>query len=160
MRTITLTAICTLLGLAMAGCACCGICRPGDAAECKQCGTPQCKCAAATAKLPTISTAALRAIIDAGTPVTLVDARTGKYDDGRRLPGALNLGPEADSQAIQSSLANKGALIVTYCANPQCPASGKLAARLRELGYRNILEYTAGIEGWVAAGNKVTTVAK
>ena len=49
---------------------------------------------------------------------------------------------------------SKNSLVVTYCSNPKCPASGMLAANLKKLGYKTVLEYPHGIEGWVAAGQK------
>jgi rhodanese-related sulfurtransferase len=107
-----------------------------------------------------ISTAGLKALLDSKTPLALFDARTGKYDDGKRIPGAGSLSPEATAEEVGKLISGKDVLIVTYCANLHCPASAKLAAHLRELGYRNILEYSAGIAGWIEAGNKVETAVK
>lgn len=107
-----------------------------------------------------INTSALKALIDASAPLTLVDARTGKYDDGRRISNALNLSPEAKDDEIQRVLKSKDALIVPCCVNPKCPASRQLAARLTALGYTRVLEYPQGIEGWVGEGNAVTQAPK
>jgi len=57
-------------------------------------------------------------------------------------------------------LPGKDALIVTYCSNLKCPASSRLARRLRELGYTSVLEYPYGIEGWTKAGHEVTTAGR
>ncbi len=103
----------------------------------------------------TIETSALAALVKSGIPLVLLDARTGKYDDGRRLPGAKQLGPKATAEEAAALIKAKDSLVVTYCANPKCPASGHLAARLKELGYTNVLEYPQGIEGWVKAGLSV-----
>jgi len=103
-----------------------------------------------------INTPALKALISSGVKLTLVDARVGKYDDGRRIPNAINVGPEATVNEIEIVLPSKEALIVTYCVNLKCPASRILAARLTALGYKWVLEYPEGIEGWVAQGNLVT----
>ena len=99
-------------------------------------------------------------MIDSNVALTLVDARTGKYDDGRRIPNALNLGPAATDTEIRSVLKSKDALIVSYCANLQCPASRQLAVKLVALGYTRVLEYPQGIEGWVSEGNPVAKAAK
>ena len=125
---------------------------------CPHCGMEKgkCKCGAKAAPMAEINTSALKALIDSGVTLTLVDARVGKYDDGRRIPKALNLGPEAKDSEIQSALPSKDTLIVSYCANLKCPASRLLAARLAELGYKRVLEYPQGIEGWVSEGNPVT----
>ncbi len=57
-------------------------------------------------------------------------------------------------------LPSKDALIVSYCVNPQCPASRMLAAKLIKLGYTRVLEYPQGIDGWVREGNPVMQVVK
>jgi len=102
-----------------------------------------------------VNTAALVALLRAKTPVTVLDARTGKYDDGNRIPGALALAPDAPEGHVASLLPDKQKLVVTYCSNLKCPASHMLGERLRKLGYLNVLEYHEGIEGWMAAGNTV-----
>ena len=107
-----------------------------------------------------ISTAGVKALLDSKVAVTILDARTGKYDDGKRIPGAGFLHAESTAEETAKAIKDKDALVVTYCANPHCRASAKLAARLRELGYKNVLEYRDGIAGWIEAGYKVDEVAK
>ena len=102
-----------------------------------------------------INTAGLKAIIQAKTPVAILDARTGKFDDGRRLPGAKALDPAASEAVVAAALPDKAALVVTYCAGLKCPASHILGEKLRGLGYSNVIEYHEGISGWVDAGNAV-----
>ncbi len=107
-----------------------------------------------------INTSALKALIDSGVNLTLVDARVGKYDDGRRIPKSINLGPEAKESEIEIALPSKDAMIVAYCVNPNCPASRMLVARLTALGYKHVMEYPQGIEGCVKDGNSVMSVSK
>ena len=102
-----------------------------------------------------VNTAALVAMLRAKTPMTLLDARTGKFDDGNRIPGALALAPDAAEDHVTAMLPDKQKLVVPYCANLKCPASHMLGEKLRKLGYGNVLEYREGIEGWMAAGNTV-----
>ena len=130
--------------------------------SCPHCGMQKghCKCTATATPMAEINTSALKALIDSGVALTLVDARVGKYDDGRRIPKALNLGPEAKDSEIESALPSKDALIVSYCANLKCPASRLLAARLTALGYKRVLEYPQGIEDWVSEGNPITPGSK
>lgn len=135
----------------------CGSC-PGNAkkgegvckAETKEC--TECK---GEKEAKRIDTAGVAALVDAKAAVVLLDARTGKYDDGRRLPGARGLSPVAPKEDIEKALPDKKARIVTYCAGVKCPASHKLAERLVDLGYENVSEYAEGIEGWVKAGHAV-----
>jgi len=120
--------------------------------------TPTCTAAVKVEAVEaTINTDALAALIRAKTTLMILDARTGKYDDGRRIPGAKSLAASADDATITATAGDKASLIVTYCANLKCPASKALATRLRTLGYTNVLEYPDGIEGWATAGK---TIAK
>lgn len=124
------------------------------------CAGDQCRCAPGQKQMAVINTVALKTLIESGVPLTLLDARTAKYDDGRRIPGAQGLSADAKDEDILAKLKSKDTLIVTYCANLQCPASRALADKLRALGYKHVLEYPLGIEGWASAGNAVIPPAK
>ena len=132
-------------------------------AGCGACGSG--KSAAAAATVPAekaqaeISTAALAALVRAKVPAVILDARTSKWDDGRRIPGAKTLTAQDAVSKVRSLAPNKDALIVTYCGSVKCPLSHALAHRLEGLGYTNVVEYGAGIAGWAKAGHPVETVA-
>ena len=115
---------------------------------------------ATVTKEAVVNTEALAAMLRAKVPMTVVDARTGKYDDGRRVPGAKALSPVATPEVVTAVLPDKTALVVTYCAGLKCPASHQLGEKLRSMGYVNVLEYHEGIEGWVAAGNTIEQATK
>ncbi len=100
----------------------------------------------------TVDAKGLKAMLDDGKPVTVVDARTAKYDDGNRVPGAIALPADADDASIAAALPAKDACIVAYCSNTQCPASKNLAARLKDLGYENVFVMPEGLAGWLEAG--------
>jgi len=102
----------------------------------------------------------LRVLLDAKLPVVVLDARSGKYDDGRRIPTAHSLHAGSAPEEVAKVVPEKNALIVTYCANVHCPASNNLAKRLEQLGYHNVIEMPQGIDGWVAAGYPVNQPAK
>ena len=151
---------------AMAGC--CGDATTGCKADGKDgvCPTGTCQApvvtpaASPTTKEGVINTEALATLLRAKVPVTVLDARTGKFDDGRRVPGAKALAPTAKDEEVTAMLPDKKALVVTYCVGLKCPASHILGEKLRSMGYTNVLEYHEGIEGWVAAGNAVDQVPK
>ena len=134
---------------------------PVQADGCGAAARAQCKAAAQSeakaAQVATINPAGLATLLKAGTPVVVLDARAGKYDDGRRIPGAKSLTDKATADEAAALIPTKEALVVTYCANPKCPASARLAKHLHELGYTNTLELPEGIEGWVAEGRAVET---
>jgi rhodanese-related sulfurtransferase len=92
----------------------------------------------------------LRAEIDAGT-VTVVDALGGEYYAKQHLPGAIPLVEQDVPGQAGELLPDRNAPIVTYCSNPACPNSGRVADRLTALGYTNVRTYAEGIEDWVAS---------
>jgi len=146
MRKLTTAVLITLMAGAVtyANCGFCGMGKKG-----KEEGKMQ---------KASINTPGLAAMIAAKVPMIIVDARSGKYDDGKRIPGAKSLNAGATDEEIKALLPDKSVLIVTYCANLECPASHQLAEKLIKSGYVNLIEYPEGIEGWQKAGNKVETV--
>ncbi|MFW5803494.1 MAG: rhodanese-like domain-containing protein [Verrucomicrobiota bacterium] len=111
-------------------------------------------------ELATIGTAALKVLLDTSDDIVVLDARSDKYDDGKRLPGAVQLTADSSKEQIKDVVPNKDTLVIAYCSNPQCPASTHLAHHLQKHGYTNVIKYPDGIEAWIAAGNEVTEVAK
>ena|SRR5689334_5206913 len=93
----------------------------------------------------------LRTEIETGT-VTVVDALGGDYYARQHLPGAVPLVEDDVAGHAHALLPDRTAPIVTYCSNPACPNSGRVADRLTALGYTNVRKYRDGIEDWVAAG--------
>ena len=102
----------------------------------------------------------LKALLDTKAPMVLLDARSGKYDDGQRIPGAKQMNPDATDADIAKAAPSKDALIVAYCTSLKCPASKMLAENLVKLGYKNVIKYPGGIEEWVKLGNPVEKAAK
>jgi rhodanese-related sulfurtransferase len=152
MKTLTTVYLGILLAGALAvqeaeACACCGCAAKKAAAA----GTALEK----AAKPATVDTAGLKALLESDKEFVLLDARSGKWDDGRRIAHAKLLPAGSSKRDIAKALPDKNAQIVTYCSNTKCPASGKLAHALAKLGYKNVTEYPQGIEGWVEAGNGV-----
>ncbi|MEW2329811.1 rhodanese-like domain-containing protein [Micromonospora chersina] len=98
-----------------------------------------------------ISREELRTAIDAGT-VTVVDALGGEYYARQHLPGAVPLVEAEVADRSGELLPDRNAPVVTYCSNPACPNSGRVADRLTALGYTNVRKYAEGIEDWVGAG--------
>lgn len=107
-----------------------------------------------------VTPADVKKLLDSKEPVVLVDARSGKYDDGRRIGDALSLNAKSDEKEIAKLLPDKDAKIVAYCANLKCPAGPEFARHLKKLGYKNVHELPVGIDGWVEAGHPVKEPAK
>ena len=165
--------------------ACCGTCSTKETCTAKKscCGTKACKkkcatkcaksgCATKCTKSADKSACATKCALKAGhkhidtktlanklqseKDLIILDARSAKWDDGTRIPGAKQLTSKSDAATIASVVgADKNAKIITYCSNTKCKASSKLAAALAAAGYTNVTEYPEGIAGWKAAGNEV-----
>jgi rhodanese-related sulfurtransferase len=86
----------------------------------------------------------------------ILDARPDAFYRMGHVPGALNLAREtfaADYAHLRVRLAAaKDDPIVVYCADADCPDSALVASALKQLGFRHVLEFAAGWEGWTAAG--------
>lgn len=172
MRKLLLTGLVALTFVgaqAQAGCGNCGG-HGKSRGEChgnkKQCKGGECRADTGKAramaaqkgekdKLATISTAALKVLLDTSDDVVVLDARSDKYDDGRRLPGAVQLTADSSKEQLTDVVPDKDALIVAYCSNLKCPASTHLAHHLLKHGYSNVIKYPEGLEAWIAAGHGV-----
>ena len=97
----------------------------------------------------------LKAWLDAGKTIVILDARSKDDDDGKRLPGAKLVPYDGLQKEIDTAIPSKETLVVVYCSNSHCPASKLLADRLLELGYKKVYKYPEGIADWTARGYPV-----
>jgi rhodanese-related sulfurtransferase len=102
--------------------------------------------------VPTITLSELKAKLDAGEDVTLVEALGPMPYEEAHLPGAINIPHEQVDELAATLLRNREAQIVVYCANGPCKNSGIATKRLLELGYPNVRDYHEGKAEWVEAG--------
>ena len=98
-----------------------------------------------------ISREQLHGEIQAGA-VTVLDALGGDYYAKQHLPGAIPLVEDEVTNRASTLLPDKARPLVTYCSNPACQNSQRVADKLTALGYTNVRKYREGIEDWVAAG--------
>lgn len=174
--SISMLSVIVALGLATAGmqayarCTSCGSCGAGhsrgnvEKEEVTKCsGAKDCECRKcvmgrkeAEHGYEMIDTEGLKELLESKEEVVLLDARSGKYDDGRRIKGADQLSAGASEKEIRKALPDKDARIVAYCTNLKCPASAMLADKLVEMGYNNVVKYPDGIDGWEKAKGEIT----
>lgn len=102
--------------------------------------------------LPTITRNDLRAKLDRGDPVVLVEALPEGYYRKEHLPGAINLPPDRIRELAPRLLPDKDAEIIVYCSSLQCQKSSFATATLLKLGYRNVRDYEGGKRDWMEAG--------
>ncbi len=103
-------------------------------------------------EFPDISITELKKAIEA-KKVTVLDVNgTGGYKKGH-VPTAIDFA--ANKAKLASVLPeDKNALIVAYCGGPSCKAYQAAANAAEKLGYKNVKHLSAGISGWLQAGEK------
>jgi rhodanese-related sulfurtransferase len=94
----------------------------------------------------------LRARIDVGDRVVLVEALPRGYYESGHLPGALNMPHDEVDRLAPTLIPDRDAEVVVYCASPTCRNSTIAANRLTALGYRHVREYAEGKSDWQEAG--------
>ena len=104
---------------------------------------------------PYINTTVLENLLESNLSMVLLDARSGKWDDKSRIPGAKSLNDKSTKDEVEKTIKSKDTLVVTYCSSLKCGASNKLYIHLKKLGYKNVLEYPFGIQTWLEAGNDI-----
>lgn len=104
------------------------------------------------AEFADISIPDLKAAIAAGN-VAVVDVNGSDSFAKGHIPSAV------DFDKVEDRLASvlpkdKNTLVVAYCGGPQCMAYQAAAKAAKKLGYKNVKHLSAGISGWVKAGEK------
>ncbi len=122
---------------------------------------------------PLIATAELKALLDSGEKILLVDTMptSASYNKGH-ISGAVNfvfpkvvidewnetsMGEQtiADFEAFLGE--DKQRKIVFYCGYVKCPRSHNGAVFARKLGFVNVYRYPGGIDAWRGAGYRLTS---
>lgn len=97
-----------------------------------------------------ISRDELMEMINSGKRFKLVDVLTRESYAREHIRCAISL-PLDDIEKEAPKLLKQNELIVTYCANFDCPASTNAAEKLVSLGYPNVLDYKGGLKDYKEA---------
>jgi membrane protein DedA with SNARE-associated domain/rhodanese-related sulfurtransferase len=102
--------------------------------------------------MPRVQVDELRALIDAGTPLTLIDVRSGaaREIDERRIPGAI-VAALADIEEVTRELPRHADLVL-YCNCPNEASAATAARRLAAAGFTRARPLAGGLDAWMAAG--------
>jgi rhodanese-related sulfurtransferase len=86
-----------------------------------------------------------------GTVVNVLPA--GQYQE-KHLPGSINVPLEEPDfeRRVQEAVPDKGTPVIVHCSSMECQASTKAARRLEALGYKDVHDFKAGLQGWEQAG--------
>jgi rhodanese-related sulfurtransferase len=87
---------------------------------------------------------------ESDTEFVLVDARDPIQYSREHIPGAINV-PYVEIRA-GGLLPPREQRIVVYCSSETCPISQYAYEALAQLGYQEIYDMRAGLEGWKDAG--------
>ncbi len=113
--------------------------------------------AAFAGEFPDISITELKAAIEKKN-VVVIDVNGSESFQKGHIPGALEFG--ATQKKFGKVLpVDKKALVVAYCGGPKCNAYTAAANAAKKLGYTNVKHLSAGISGWMQAGEKTEKAA-
>lgn len=116
-----------------------------------------CAISAQAGEFPDISIAEVKAAIES-KKATLIDVNGTESWQKGHVPSAVDF--VSNKKELAKVLpADKNALVVAYCGGPTCGAYAAAAKAAKELGYTNVKHMSAGISGWIQAGEK-TEAAK
>jgi len=106
--------------------------------------------AEAKAKISEVTVQQVKAELDAGKPVILVDVRDLEEFEAGHLPRALNISRGLLEWKIGAMIPDKNANIVMYCRTDA--RSALTTARLQEMGYTNVRNMQGAFKAWGEAG--------
>jgi rhodanese-related sulfurtransferase len=97
----------------------------------------------------------VKARLDRGEKLCLVDVREESEWAKDHLPGAIHLGKGVIERDIEGRLPDAGAEIILYCGGGF--RSALAAENLQRMGYSRVLSMDGGIRGWRAKGYPLTS---
>lgn len=103
---------------------------------------------AAETQFNTVTSEALKGMLDERRPLVLIDARTREEYEEAHIISALNITEKEFDKWAPALPSDRNALLVFYCNGVKCGKSKKVAAKAYDLGYRNILIYDEGFPVW------------
>ena len=96
----------------------------------------------------------VKARLDGGEQLQLVDVREeSEYAKGC-LPGAVHLGKGVIERDVEQRFPDTGAEIILYCGGGF--RSALAADNLRKMGYTNVISMDGGVRGWREKGYPMT----
>lgn len=107
-------------------------------------------CEAASARVPHTTAAAVKARLDAGEAVPLIDVREESEYAAGHLPGAEHLSKGVIERDVEARHPHPDGELILYCGGGY--RSALAADNLRTMGYTNAVSLDGGWRGWTEAG--------
>lgn len=96
---------------------------------------------------------AVKARLDAGQSLNLIDVREESEFAKGHLPGAVHLSKGVIERDVEAKFPDLGTELVLYCGGGF--RSAMAADNLQKMGYRNVISMDGGWSGWKEAGYPV-----
>ena len=107
----------------------------------------------AKSRVKETTVAAVKARLDKGESLRLIDVREdGEWAKGR-IRGAVHLGKGVIERDVEKAFPDKGAELVLYCGGGF--RSALAADNLQRMGYTRVVSMDGGWRGWLDAGGPV-----
>lgn len=97
--------------------------------------------------------AAVKARMDKGEKLNLIDTREDNEWAKGHLPGATHLSKGIIERDIEKAFPDRDAELILYCGGGF--RSALAADNLQKMGYQNVISMDGGWRGWNEAGGKV-----
>ena len=97
----------------------------------------------------------VKARLDRGEKLVLVDVREESEFAKDHLPGAIHLGKGVIERDIEQRVPDTGTELILYCGGGF--RSALAADNLQKMGYTNVVSMDGGIRGWREKGSPLTT---
>ncbi|MBI2597983.1 MAG: rhodanese-like domain-containing protein [Candidatus Diapherotrites archaeon] len=101
-----------------------------------------------------ISVAELKKKLDAKEDLLLADVNPRDRFEKHHIKGAVFVEWEKAGRWFVENNVPKNKQIVLYCENTMCTASPIVSNKLVKLGYKNVFEFSDGVQGWIKAGGE------
>ena len=111
-----------------------------------------CAVTAQAGEFPDVSIAEVKTAIES-KKATIIDVNGTESWQKGHIPGAIDF-VTAKADLAKKLPADKSSLVIAYCGSPTCGAYAAAAKAAKELGYTNVKHMSAGISGWMQAGEK------
>ncbi len=97
----------------------------------------------------------IKAKLDAGENLTLIDVREESEYARDHLPGAIHLGKGVIERDIEKHFQDTNVPLVLYCGGGF--RSALATDNLQKMGYTNVISMDGGVRGWREKGYPLTT---
>jgi len=109
--------------------------------------------------MQTINVEELKKIQKEEKNVKIINVLPRQAFEKEHIPNTMNLPVDDENfvKNVENIVPDKNQKVVVYCSSKQCPSSGKAAEKLEQAGFKNVLDFERGTEGWKKTGETVET---